>query len=88
MEKVISSKDCGWGNGIKVVGKPGNWLLSALDTLIHGLVDQAGEVIDIAAGVSVMKGRSVVTNEDVKQALLIYKQGLDNVLPEVDEEEG
>jgi len=38
--------------------------------------------------VSVMKGRSVVTNEDVKQALLIYKQGLDNVLPEVDEEEG
>lgn len=78
---LIVSKDTDWGSTIRVSASiPARFAPEALATWAGALEAYAGRLVDIAIGVTAMRGESDVSKADMEDAIKLFNKGIEKVL--------
>jgi len=77
---VLKLKSEEWTGGIAVNNLPGEFRIESIELWMHLLLEKGSKILAYAKGISIMKGRTLATNEDINQAFDVMGIGLDEAL--------
>jgi len=77
---VLKLKSEEWTGGIAVNNLPGEFSMESIELWMHLLLANGSKILSYAKGISIMKGRSIVTNDDINQAFDVMGIGLEEAL--------
>jgi len=80
---VLKLKSEEWTGGISVNNLPGEFRIDSIELWMHLLMEKGSEILAYAKGISIMKGRTLVTKEEINQAFDIMGIGLDEALSRI-----
>lgn len=83
---VRAQENRSWGATLEVTGLPKKFSFKALETILLGANRTAFKLMSTAMGIAYMRGHPHVTEKDAATAIEVEGKGLEQVLPQPEEE--